>query len=373
VRAATSRVLIGSVTRENKGAIPTITRALIGGLEDHYEFIPHYSERKYGLTATAEINLLNVFYFVKHFVQWTLLLLRYRPVIVHYPVTSQWNLEKSSLFLLAAKMVGAKTVGHLNGGSFDLFWARLGVVRRTVGTSFLKGLDAFVVTGQRWKDWSTSAVGLVPEQVFVVTNPIDRRFEREAVQFPFNDDTGAFFVGSLGKRKGVFDILDTATHLEANGDSAPIFLSGPEDRSGDLAKINEIISTRGLRSVRLLPAVYDDEKLAFFRDRGIFLFPSYNENLPLVVLEAAVAGRAIITTRVGALPEFFVHGESLLFVEPGNISEICTALKTLRRDPGLRRRLGRAAREVFLRELANERVFAALDGVYQSLLVRRGR
>ena len=128
------KVLIGSVTRENKGAIPTITRALIEGLGDRYKFIPHYSERRYGHTATANINFFNIYYFLKHFVLWIFLLFRWRPAIVHYPVTSQWNLEKSSAFLIAAKLVNARTVGHLNGGSFDAFWGRLGSVRKTVGT-----------------------------------------------------------------------------------------------------------------------------------------------------------------------------------------------------------------------------------------------
>lgn len=361
-------VLIGSLTRSNKGAIPTITRALIDGLEHRYTFIPHYSDRKYGLTATADVNFFNLYYFVKHFFQWVSLLLQHRPDIVHYPVTSQWNLEKSSIFLLVAKFAGAKTVGHLNGGSFDLFWGRLGKTRKWIGGSFLKGLDAFVVTGERWRQWSTSTVGLEMAKVFVVTNPIDQRFEREALSFPETDDASAFFVGSLGKRKGVFDILETAAQLDAGGNPVPMFLSGPEDRSGDLVKIRAIMATRSLANVRLLPGVYGEEKLRFFREHGIFLFPSHNENLPLVVLEAAAAGRAIITTRAGALSEFFVHGESLLFVEAGNVGEIAAALGTMRADAALRRRLGSAARNAFLRGLANTRVFDALDGVYRTLL-----
>jgi glycosyltransferase involved in cell wall biosynthesis len=365
---APTKVLIGSVTRENKGAIPTITRALIDGLQDRYAFIPHYSERRYGLTATANVNFFNLYYFVKHFFQWVSLLLRNRPDIVHYPVTSHWNLEKSSVFLLVAKLAGAKTVGHLNGGSFDVFWGRLGRTRRWIGGSFLRGLDAFVVTGERWRQWSTSTVGLEAAKVFVVTNPIDQRFEQEALSFPPTDDASVFFVGSLGKRKGVFDILEAAAQLDAAGKPAPIFLSGPEDRSGDLARIRSIMATRNLTSVRLLPGVYGEEKLGFFRAHGIFLFPSHNENLPLVVLEAAAAGRAIITTRAGALSEFFVHGESLLFVEPGNIGEITSALGMLRADAAFRQKLGLAARKAFLRGLANTRVFDALDDVYRTLL-----
>lgn len=362
------RVLIGSLTRDNKGAIPTITRALIDGLEDRYEFVPHYSNRRFGLTATAEVNILNLFYFMVHLVQWLFLLLRARPAVVHYPVTSQWNLEKSAAFLLAGRLVRAHTVGHLNGGSFDAFWNRLGMLRRGLGTWCLKGLDAFVVTGERWKQWSVNTAGLDPHRVHVVTNLIDRHFEAEALSFPPAGNADAFFMGSLGTRKGVYDILETARHLRTSGDEGRIYLSGPEDRTGDLARITDSIARDDLRNVTLLGPLYGAEKLEYFRQHAIFLFPSHNENFPLVVLEAAAAGKAIITTPVGALPEFFTHGEHLLFVQPGDVRGIASAIASLRSDPALRRRLGESARRVFVSRLGKSCVFASMDAVYRRVL-----
>lgn len=108
--------------------------------------------------------------------------------------------------------------------------------------------------------------------------------------------------------------------------------------------------------------------MAAFREHGIFLFPSYRENLPLVVLEAAAAGRAIITTRVGGVPEFFVHNESVLFVEPGNVRDMQAAVRRLHEDPDLRRRLGLAAREVFRRKLVRSSIMDSLEAVYRDVL-----
>ena len=75
------------------------------------------------------------------------------------------------------------------------------------------------------------------------------------------------------------------------------------------------------------------------------LLPSYIENFPLVVLEAAAAGQAIITTPVGAVPEFFEDGVSALFVDPGNPQQIANAIMRLLRNPGERRRLDHEARQ----------------------------
>ncbi len=362
------RILIGSLTKENKGAIPTITKAIIEGLGDRYEYIPHYANRELGLTATASFNVFNVYYFVKHYVLWVLALLRYRPTIAHYPVTSYWNLEKSMFFLMTAKLLGAKPVGHLNGGSFDAFWSGLGPVRKRIGSWCLHNLDAFLVTGKRWRTWSCSMIGLKPERVIIIVNPIDITFETTALAFNHTGDTNVFFVGSLGKRKGVFDILAAASDLKHKGFCGHIHIAGPEDRTGDLRRIQEMISDKSLDNVKLLGPLYGDEKIGHFRRHGIFLFPSYNENFPLVVIEAAAAGKAIITTRVGSLPEFFEHERSVIYVEPGNTAEIVQALLRLHQDPDLRKSLGEGAREVFSTYLSSHQICAELDNAYEFIL-----
>ena len=65
-----------------------------------------------------------------------------------------------------------------------------------------------------------------------------------------------------------------------------------------------------------------EDKVNYFTKSAVFLFPSHNENFPLVIIEAACAGLPIISTRVGAVPEFFEHMKNIFFVEPGNLLEI---------------------------------------------------
>lgn len=79
-----------------------------------------------------------------------------------------------------------------------------------------------------------------------------------------------------------------------------------------------------------------------YESAGIFVFPSENENFPVVLLEAMAAGLAIITTAGTGCAE--VVGDAGLLVpvrDPGAISQ---ALKRLVNDPELRQSLGAAAR-----------------------------
>ncbi|MEK7859329.1 MAG: glycosyltransferase family 4 protein [Elusimicrobiota bacterium] len=74
-----------------------------------------------------------------------------------------------------------------------------------------------------------------------------------------------------------------------------------------------------------------------------FVLPSRRENLPLAVLEAMAAGKAVVATRTGGVPEMVRHGKDGLLVAPGDVDGLARRLLQLSGDSALRRRLGRQA------------------------------
>ena len=362
------KILIGSLAKGDYGPITTITNAFIDGLNNKYDMIPHYANRKFGVTSQAGFNVINVYYFFKHLLLWTGRLSYYRPDIVHYPLTSYWNLEKSIIFLKIAKLFRTHTVAHLHGGSFDKFWKTLSPLRKKLAKRELKQLDALIVLSENWKIWVCENIDLEEDKVIIVNNPIDSEFENNALSFNTLEGSNIFFIGALGKRKGVYDILKVASQLKKMKINCSILLAGPEERKGDLKKINKIVNRQSLDNVEVLKPIYNTEKIDYFKRNSIFLFPSYNENFPLVIIEAAAAGKAIITTKVGALPEFFNHNESVIFVEPGNIEQIIGAIIELLDNQKMRLLLGNGARKVFLNKLSRDKIIDSLDKVYQKIM-----
>jgi len=61
------------------------------------------------------------------------------------------------------------------------------------------------------------------------------------------------------------------------------------------------------------------------------------------------AGRAIVASHVGQIPELVKHGETGLLVRPGDASDLALAIERLASDPYLRERLGAQARQDVLR------------------------
>jgi glycosyltransferase involved in cell wall biosynthesis len=76
----------------------------------------------------------------------------------------------------------------------------------------------------------------------------------------------------------------------------------------------------------------------------VFVMPSLWEGQPLILQEALRAGRPIVATRVGGVPDL-TGGEAALLVPPGNAGQLADAIRSLLGDPALAARLRKAAAE----------------------------
>tara|TARA_Y100001970_G_scaffold168897_1_gene206544 strand:+ start:22607 stop:23698 length:1092 start_codon:yes stop_codon:yes gene_type:complete len=357
-----NKILIGPVNDRDVGAVPSLNRFIMKGLSSKYNFIPFSTNRKYGKSNLSKFNVINIIYFFKEYLNFLYLLFFKRPSIVHYPITSFWNLEKSLVFLNTAKLLFVKNVfGHLHGGSFDKFWENAHPVRRKIALRLINNLNLIIVSSEYWRKY-LEKIG-VKTSIKVIYNVIDPRFESRFKNIDEINREGKYlFIGSLGKRKGVYDLIDISRKNKLK-----INIIGEEDKKGDLKKIKGLIDKHNLEQIINLiisEKLQINEKVEFFKKSKAFLFPSYNENFPLVIIEAACAGIPIITTPVGALPEFFTHMKNIYFVEPGNINEISNAIKYIHNNPVESLKLGKLAREVFKERLSTDIIMKQLDGIY---------
>jgi glycosyltransferase involved in cell wall biosynthesis len=263
----------------------------------------------------------------------------------------------------------AKTLGHFHAGDFIDHWQGLPKWRKRFALRELLRLNGLVLASKWWRDEVGKILPLPPGKLFVVNNPIDSVFEQAALQMPL-DRAGnmVLAMGVMERAKGIYDILEAAKLLGAEGEWH-LNVAGGEREPNAFKDVSNYVAGNALSGVvHLKGPVSPEEKVNLFKGASILLLPSHFENFPLVLIEAAAAGMAIICTPVGAVPEFFQDGVSALFVEPKNPQQIADALSRLLRQPEERLRLAGAARETFLKRLARANIVESLGRTYQQVL-----
>lgn len=99
------------------------------------------------------------------------------------------------------------------------------------------------------------------------------------------------------------------------------------------------------------------------------------EGLPLALLEAQAAGRAVVATRVGGVPEAVREGESAVLVPPRDPVALAAAIEALERDPAARARMGAEGQRLARASFGIQTHARALQAQYDRWLaeVPRGR
>lgn len=150
-------------------------------------------------------------------------------------------------------------------------------------------------------------------------------------------------VGNLDVRKNHRMLLEALVRLRQEGLAVPWRLIIAGGRGGDEHEyLLEYIRSQSLGDrVHIAIGRNDISDLQALAD--IFVMPSLWEGLPMAMLEAMVAGNAVVASATAGIPEAIVDGREGILVEPGNLDALTTALRTVLTDSNRRRELGAAA------------------------------
>ncbi|HET7909277.1 MAG TPA: glycosyltransferase [Nitrospira sp.] len=100
----------------------------------------------------------------------------------------------------------------------------------------------------------------------------------------------------------------------------------------------------------------------------LFVLPSLYEGFGIAILEAMAAGKPVVASAVGGIPEFVVPGETGLLVEPGNAAALAEAVRSLVRDPAAATRMGMRGRARVAAEFHMSTVVRRHEQVYEACL-----
>jgi glycosyltransferase involved in cell wall biosynthesis len=180
-----------------------------------------------------------------------------------------------------------------------------------------------------------------------------------------------FTVGWIGRMTAVKrtdDVLVAFKQLRDDGVDAVLCMVGDgPDREQLERRAHELGVMRDTLFVG-----YQEDVAPFYAAFDALVLPSGNEGTPVSVIEALAAGRPVVATSVGGVPDVVRDGEDGFLVEAGATGEVAERLARLAGDPELRRRMGERGRDRVLPRYAVKRLVDDVDELYRSLLSEAG-
>lgn len=292
------------------------------------------------------------------------LLARGRVGLLHAHAATGLSFWRKAVFAALARAAGAPVVWHVHGAEMRRFYAERGARGRARIRHQLEAAARVVVLSRSWRDF---VLDIAPRaQVEIIVNHVQLPLVQDC-RHPHGGLT-VLFLGMLGQRKGIYDLLPAFKRVAQRIDGVRLLVGG----NGEVEQTAQAVHALGLGdTVEVLGWVAGEAKQALLAQADVFVLPSYNEGLPVSVLEAMSYGVPVISTRVGGIPELVRDGVDGFLIDAGDRAALEDRLLRLAGDAALRRALGDAARARIEAEYSEAAVLPVLEAMYAQVLGAR--
>lgn len=243
---------------------------------------------------------------------------------------------------IIARLTGVPFIGTIHGKNY--FWEKL---RRRIAYRIIGRLGSLVAVSEDLKRFVMDKIGIPDTNVQVIYNGVqsgsfvsEEEIVRGRIELGLeNSDHVIGAVGNLYPVKGHQYLLQAMLVVLRQYPRTTLILVG----RGDLeASLKDQTKQLGIEEqVQFLGVRQDIPKLLAIM--SIFVMPSLSEGLSLALLEAMVAGRPVVATRVGGNAELVLNGETGLLVESKDSDALAAAICTLLGNRTMREEFGRKA------------------------------
>jgi len=136
---------------------------------------------------------------------------------------------------------------------------------------------------------------------------------------------------------------------------------------GEADQLKQLIVKHNLTGiVNYVGWVNEERKTKLLSNSHIMILPSYNEGLPISLLEGMSYSMPIISTKVGGIPQILKDSFNGKFVQPGNTNEIFEAIKFYIENKPLILEHGQKSYQL-VQDYFPDKVMSSLEDIYQSM------
>lgn len=269
-----------------------------------------------------------------------------------------------------ARLGGLRVVAHYHNQYADK-WARGDAL--ALEQLLAPHTDAMVACSASVRDHVAEWVGVAPQGIAVVHNGVDLEHfgaerDRERARLALGLPGVRPLVGLVGRlcaQKGQEDLIRAAPAILRGHPGVRFVLAGEADDPATEARLRTLAVGLGVAHAFHFAGFVQDVA-ALYAALDLVVAPSRWEGFGLALAEAMAAGKPIVATRAGAIPEVVGDGETAILTEPADPDALAAAVATALASPERMAALGRRGRERAGR-FSWARSGAQLDTLYQAL------
>jgi glycosyltransferase involved in cell wall biosynthesis len=279
--------------------------------------------------------------------------------IVHIHVGDVISFKRKFFFFKITKFFKKKVIYHNHGAEFIHQYQFLSTNwKKRVQWTF-ENVDLVICLSESWRNGINQ---IAPgAKIMVVPNAISLPvlFPKKPKHF-----VNLTFLGLIGPRKGIFDLLKVVEKLINNNYPIKLTIGGNGEVKRLLRKLQDL---RLSNNVQYLGWVDDKKRDNILRQTDIFILPSYGEGMPMAILEAMAYSVPVISTYVGGIPELVLDGQTGYLIKPGDLDELYRKISFMIENMKHTRALGRRGREVVAAKHNIQNLIHQMNGIYNSL------
>ena len=280
--------------------------------------------------------------------------------LVHIHMASRGSYARKSMLIKLIKYFNTKVILHLHGAEFREFYnnecceSKKAQIRSTFNS-----VDKVIVLSTQWLGWLDTIIDDSKKGVVVYNAVPKLEIEKENT-----NNFNFVFLGRLGERKGVSDLINAFKGVVKVHPKARLLLGGDGEIKKYQAMVNELEISE---HVDLLGWVAGDKKINILKQADAYVLPSYNEGFPMGVLEAMSCNIPVIASTAGGIPDAITNNIDGLLIEPGDVESLKMAMNRLIEFPVETEKMSDAAKEKFLNNFSPRVIIPKLKCIYKEL------